>query len=80
MQFAVKDVCREMSQSNARSLRRLLRIACYLKMHPRLVWKFEYQYGTKVQDIYGDANWAACRKTEKKARVVAQQYGVDIVL
>ena len=41
--FAVKECCREMSAPTTGSLRRLRRIGRYLKLHPRLMWKYELQ-------------------------------------
>ena len=47
------------------SQRRLERDGQYLKSHRRVVWNFEWQDPVGVLDVYGDANWAACRRTRK---------------
>ena len=41
--FTIKEGCRELSKPTTGSLRRLRRIGRYLKMHPRLVWKYAMQ-------------------------------------
>lgn len=43
LQFATKEVCREMSKPTTGSLRRLKRIAQYLCDKPRLVWEYDMQ-------------------------------------
>ena len=65
MQFATKEVCREMSKPTTGSLRRLRRIGCYLKDRKRLVWHFEMQTEPTVLDVYTDSDWAGCRKSRK---------------
>ena len=40
LQFAVKEVCREMSSPTRGSQKRLGRVGQYLKRHRKVVWKF----------------------------------------
>ena len=68
LQFAVKEVCRDMSSPTQGSKRRLQRIGQYIKSHRRVVWRFEWQDPVSVLDVYGDANWAACRRTRKNTK------------
>ena len=63
--FAIKEGCREMSKPTTGSLRRLRRIGRYLKMHPRLVWKYEMQGKIDEITIRTDADWAGCRRSRK---------------
>jgi hypothetical protein len=65
LQFAVKELCREMSRATIGSRSKLVRVGRYLKGHPRLVWMFDLQVLLTVVDVYSDANWAACRRTRK---------------
>jgi len=58
--FAVKEGCREMSKPTTGSLRRLRRIGRYLKMHPRLVWKYDMQCKIDEITVRTDADWAWC--------------------
>ena len=63
--FAIKEGCREMCSPTTGSLRRLRRIAKYLKAHPRLVWHFDMQAPTDILNVFSDADWAGCRRTRK---------------
>ena len=63
--FAIKEGCREMSKPTTGSLRRLRRIGRYLKMHPRLVWKYEMQCKIDEITVRTDADWAGCRRSRK---------------
>ena len=65
LQFATKEVCREMARPTTGSLRRLKRIALYLFGRPRLVWKYNMQSACNIIDIYTDSNWAGCHLTRK---------------
>ena len=67
LQFAIKEVCRDMSKPTTGSLRRLRRIGCYLKNHKRLVWNFEMQDEVDTLDIYIDSDWAGCRRSRKSS-------------
>ena len=65
IQFATKEVCREMSKPTTGSLRRLRRIGCYLKSNKRLVWNFMMQDEQDTIDVYSDSDWAGCRRSRK---------------
>ena len=65
LQFAVKEVCREMSKPTSKSWARLRRIGQYLKGKPRVVWQYEWQDQCSTLDVFADANWAGCRRTRK---------------
>ena len=67
IQFATKEVCREMSQPSTGSLRRLRRVGQYLRAKPRLVWSFCMQEHCELLDIYSDSDWAGCRKSRKSS-------------
>jgi len=65
IQFAVKEVCRDMSNPTKKSIKKLRRIGQYLKSKPRMVWKYKTQVMMDTIDIYTDANWAGCKRTRK---------------
>ena len=65
IQFSVKEACREMSAPTKGSWAKFVRIAKYLRGHPRLVWEFELQLMPSTLDNYSDANWGLCRRTRK---------------
>ena len=54
-----------MSNPTTGSLRRLHRIGRYLKMHPRLVWKYAMQGEVNEITARTDADWAGCRRSRK---------------
>ena len=66
IQFAVKEVCREMSAPSEDSWVKLKRIARYLLMYPKFIW----QFGGRDVDadelhVYADSDWAGCVKTRR---------------
>ena len=63
--YTAKEICREMSAPTTRSLRRVKRLARFLKERPRLVWKYPMQEEQEVMDVYADASWAGCRVSRK---------------
>ena len=65
IQYAVNEVCRMMSKPTYRSWEKLRRIGKFLKMHPRLIWKYDWQSAQNILDIHSDANWAGCHSTRK---------------
>ena len=67
IQFATKEICREMSKPTTGSLRRLKRLGQYLKGKPRLVWSFDMQSECTTIDIYSDSDWAGCRRSLKSS-------------
>ena len=61
--LATKEACREMSDPNPESWKKIERITKYQKHFPIMVWKFGMQDPVNVFDIRIDANWAGCRRT-----------------
>ena len=56
LQYATKDVCREVSTPTSGLWRRLVRIGRYLLGRPRMIWKFDLQETTSQFDTFTDAN------------------------
>lgn len=75
IQIAVKECCREMSKPTNKSMQRLTRVASYLKRHPRLVWNFDFQHWRRTQDVFGDANWAHCKRVRKSTSGGVAMFG-----
>lgn len=65
IQYATKEIRREMSKPTTGSLRRLKRLGQYPKGKPRLVWRYDMQHPCTILDVFTDANWAGCRKARK---------------
>ena len=65
LQFAVKELCREMAKPTEQSWSKLTRVGQYIKGRPRVVWSYEWQDEATVADVFSDANWAGCKRTRK---------------
>ena len=57
------------------SWNKLVRIAKYIRAHPRVVWEFELQLMPTTVDVYSDANWGLCRRTRKSTSGGAVKLG-----
>ena len=68
IQYAAKEISRSMSTPCNKDIRKLHRIARYLKKHPRLVFKFMHQRMPDRLDVYSDTNWAGCLTTRKSTQ------------
>ena len=68
IQYAAKEVSRSMSNPTKCDLRKLHRLARYLKQHPRAVFSFRHQAPPNKLDVYSDSNWAGCIKTRKSTQ------------
>jgi hypothetical protein len=66
IQYATKEVCRDMSAPTALSVAKLKRLARYLLDYPSLVWSFkEFEDTLEYMDVFGDSDWAGCLKTRR---------------
>ena len=75
IQFASKEICREMSLPTRGSLRRLRHLGRYLVSHPRVVWRFGYQRWPDGLEVNVDSNWAGCRRTRKSTSGGTARWG-----
>ena len=65
IQFAVKEVARNMSAPRAAHWQAVRRIGTYVKGRPRLVLKYQWQRPVRTAVTFTDSDWAGCRKTAK---------------
>jgi hypothetical protein len=67
VQFAAKEVCRDMANPKKSSWAKLKRLGRYLLECPALVWSFDGLGGQEplVLDVYSDSDWAGCRRTRR---------------
>ena len=65
IQYAVKELCRNMSKPTVGDRRKLKRLVRYLKGSPRLVSQFQFQQRLQELDGYSDSDWAGCKVTAK---------------
>ena len=65
IQYAAKEICREMSKPTVKSMAKM-RLARYLLEHPQTIVKFSADRGGCGNiDVYSDSDWAGCTKTRK---------------
>ena len=65
IQYAVKEICRDMSKPPLAGKRKIKRLARYLKGAPRVVLRYRYQKREEEAWGYSDSDWAGCKKTAK---------------
>ena len=79
VQYAVKELCRRMSDPDEESMVRLKRLGRYLRGKPRAVSRFVWQTCPRTQDVFSDANWAGCRASRKSTSGGAIQLGTHCI-
>jgi len=66
IQFATKEICREMAKPTERGMQKMKRLARYLLQFPRLVLEFNPSLEDGgVIDVYSDSDWAGRLRTRK---------------
>ena len=68
IQFAAKEICRDMAVPTTRSQGKLKRLARYLMEYPRLILKFlkkRKEERRDIVDVFGDSDWAGCLRTRR---------------
>ena len=73
--YSVKTALQQMSKPTKLMQLRMVRVACYLKNNPRLVWKFPYQQQPKSVDVFVDADFAARETMLRSTSGVAEYHG-----
>jgi hypothetical protein len=79
IQFAGKELCREMCGPTSRSMRRMKRAARYLAGVPKLSIEYIEQYAPTQLIIYADSDWAGCRETRKSPSGGVAMHGLHCV-
>jgi hypothetical protein len=66
VQFAAKEVCRDMAKPNQDSWRKLKILARFILERKSVVWSFEWQDEVDlVLRVFSDSDWAGCRRTRR---------------
>ena len=65
IQFASKEVCKEMATPTAHSWMRLKRLGRYLVGRTRALWKFPWKCGVGKWRVFTGSDWAGDTKTRK---------------
>ena len=63
IQYTTKEICRNMSKPQKKHWEKLKRLARYLVMYPKLVWKFKDDERSSEDwlDVYSDSDWQEIR-------------------
>jgi hypothetical protein len=65
IQFATKEVCREMAKPTFGSWAKAKRVARYLLERETVVFEFKWQYEEPGLKVVTDSDWAGCRRTRR---------------
>jgi hypothetical protein len=66
MQFAAKEVCRDMAKPTRESWRKLKILARFVLEREAVIWRFDWQDDADVVlSVFSDSDWAGCRKTRR---------------
>ena len=68
LQYAAKEISRSMANPVRGDMRKLHKIARYLRANPRAIFMYKHQVMSENLNIYSDANWAGCIKTRKSTQ------------
>ena len=63
--FTAKEKCRAFSKPTTEDVEALKRMVRYLVHRPRLIWRYDWGCGADSIDIYGDTDFAGCRRTRR---------------
>jgi hypothetical protein len=66
IQYAAKEVCRDMAKPTPDSWRKLKILVRFILERETVVWQFEWQDGVElVLRVFSDSDWAGCRRTRR---------------
>ena len=65
MQYAVKEICRDMANPTRGGWRKLKRLGRYLVGRPRAILRCDWQVEQGKFTGYSDSDWAGCKRTAK---------------
>ena len=79
IQFAVKELGKEMSNPTQGSWLKLKRLLRYLKSNPRYRWLYEYQQQNRNVVAWSDSDFAGCIKSRKSNSAGVLRLGNHII-
>jgi hypothetical protein len=66
MQFAAKEICRDMAKPTQESWRKLKILARFVLEREAVTWRFDWQDEVGlVLSVFSDSDWAGCRRTRR---------------
>ena len=79
IQFAVKELAKDMANPKLSSWAALERLGRYLKRRPRAILKYHYQPATNMVNVSTDADWAGDQISRKSTSGGILQFGSHVV-
>ena len=79
IQFAVKELCRTMSEPKQANWTALKRLGRYLIGKTRMTIRFGYQSGVKELAIWTDTDFAGCKRTRKSTSGGMAMFGNHLI-
>ena len=68
VQYAAKEISRNMANPRQGDVAALKRLGRYLKQHPRAVFKYKFQELPSSIRVFCDSNYAGCLRTRKSTQ------------
>ena len=65
IQFATKEICREMAKPTSKVWRKVKRAVRYMIGAKRLVWHMDDREEEMALDVFADSDWAGCKSSRK---------------
>jgi hypothetical protein len=65
IQYAAKEVCRDMARPSQDSWRKLKILARFILERDSVIWNFDWQSSEVELRVYSDSDWAGCRRTRR---------------
>jgi hypothetical protein len=66
IQFAAKEVCRDMAKPDLDSWKKLKGLARFILEREAVIWKFDWQDEVGLTlSVFSDSDWAGCRRTRR---------------
>ena len=79
IEFAVKEICRTMANPTTGDMKKIKRLARYLKEVPRLVSRFDFQKEPWEIEGFSDSDWAGCKRTARSTSGGAIMAGKHLI-
>ena len=79
VQYAAKEISRNMANPRQGHVAALKRLGRYLKQHPRAIFKYKFQEMPNSIRVYCDSNYAGCLKTRKSTQGGVIMHGTHCI-
>ncbi len=79
IQYAVKDICRQMAKPTMGAWQLLKQLGKYLLWKPRCIYTYRWEKGLGDIRVFTDANWAGCARTRRSTSSGVMTIGPHII-